>query len=245
MSTRRITRSVYDAMVDAYREKPGSISYAARITGTTNDTAKRGWEAGWVKKFSWALPIREVLAKERESARAARQRMEDEQHTRATEDRDKARQDAVKTRAQEAQAAKIVRTNAIAHSQLSSKLIMAAIPLADRLGDSLKTAQLDPLKAVRIIRDIGIFAKQANDATLVALQIERARVGEPIELLDGMASTMDMTQAVESLERLHRTLDRARLHGIDVSDIPTDAYEDVDDDEDDDEDMVEGRGFDA
>jgi hypothetical protein len=87
MAKARRDRALWDLLVEAFRERPGNFSHAARHAGTTRRAAKHAWEFGWAK-VSWARPIKSVVHEEGDEAQlaAAAARADRERERRARED---------------------------------------------------------------------------------------------------------------------------------------------------------------
>ncbi len=64
----KLSKSLYDSILNAYRREPGNHSAAERATGFGRKACRMAWELGWAQK-DWAKPIREVLQAELDEAR--------------------------------------------------------------------------------------------------------------------------------------------------------------------------------
>lgn len=178
--------------------------------------AARGWDQGWVKQFAWARPIRDALRGEQEDARAQRLQIEEESRKRDQEKRDKARKDAIDVLEKELQMTAMARANAIGLSRIVGQTIVAAIPVVERLKESLSTAALDPKNTATILARVAYLARQGNEAARLALELERTRIGDPKDVLDKLPGEVrDMTpaEAARELSTLSDSLRRAKDRG--------------------------------
>jgi len=227
MGRRRLTQELYDRLVEGYRESPGNHAHAARIAGCGWKLAKRSWEDGW-KEYTYAIPIKDQLQADKEGARLQRSRILEEERTKKSEEREEARKDAIQARSQEAQAAQRAGVNALAMANIIGKIVLACGPLSTRLAEMLKDPDNDMTARMmaQILKDSTYIVKRGNDAIRTALEIERLRVGNPIDTMDLGIEDMTHEEALEELEGLSKTLARARQQEIVVDDVPVDYPED-------------------
>lgn len=238
MGRRAITRELYDRIVEGYRQAPGNATYAARYSGVDRRTAGKAWAKGW-PAFTWAIPIREVIRQEMESARAERIRLQEEERAHQQRERDRARQDAVKTQAEELQATAAARQSAIVFSGLTRSLMVAMVPLAQTLKQNLETRwqDLTPQQVTKVFSDAAYIVKASNESVKLALEVERLRNNEPTSILGVQGHLEEVTteEAVEELLAVERTLRRAvktlpqelqqDLDGDIIIDLPDEAWE--------------------
>lgn len=239
---RPVTREMYDLLIDGYREQPGNASFAARAAGCDRRTAARGWNKGWLdlKNHEWAVPIRDVIKNEMLSARAERQRLQEKEKEAVALERSRARQDAVKSAGEEAQAAQVARTSAIAMGGVAQSLIRTLLPLLKKLPELVEKADLTAKETIKAIGDTAFIVRSTNDSIRTSLEIERIRLGEPTDIIGIQSQLEEVTaeEAVEELLGIERTLRRAvvqtagqtvsytRPDGTIEINIPAEAYDD-------------------
>ena len=228
MSRRPITEELYDSLLRAFREAPGNASYAARLSGCDRRMAKRGWEQGW-PAFDWAKPIRVMLEREKEAARSQRIQAEREIQAKDRGERERARQDAIKTTGEEARAVQQLRGNALGLGTITSKMLLAMIPLAERMKVTLESQAVTPRECARLIKDLSYITRHASEVTKNALEMERLRLGEPTSVLGVRIEEMSPADAVKELSNVQHTLERARAMGWDV--LPGGLNEGFDEDD--------------
>ena len=211
MAKRAITQSLYDKLVDGFRDKPGNYRSAAMRAGVDQRTSKRAWLWGWPTK-PWAIPIKQYLEQEKEQIRIARQRAVEERAIADEDSRAKIRQDAIDAQTQEALAAKAGRVNAIALANMISKLMPALIGVSERLATEIKNGAhtFNPTQAAKLMQTASFVVRQANEAIRLAIEIERLRVGDPTDVFKITTDETDPDEAVSTLMGMVRTLRRAR-----------------------------------
>lgn len=195
-------------MVDAFREEGENYKAVAERCHVHWSTAKRGFERGWADQKSkpWALPIRDVLKREQIEARAALEREKQD----LINDRRIARQqslqeaiessfaDIVDSRAKRGKVIRGARDNSIAALIVSQKMLRAAVPLADKIANSLDTENLDVFQRMRLLRQVGRFAHDAIEMSQIVDEMERKALGEPdtiLEVQHGIGMTLDEAKA--------------------------------------------------
>ena len=240
----RITTQFYDALVDAYRKHPGNHSGASRAVGCNRRTAKRGWEQGW-STFEWARPINEVIRDEQELARIhierqSRLEMERQEmlndptpigdvarerrdaHLTAQLDRAKARDAAVKSRAEEGQMVAGARKSVMQGLGGLLRIGEGVQILADRCNDELKKLAKDPkdfklASSLATIRKYALAIRDINSAAQTAVELERLYLGEPTEILGVQLGSFDdapMEDVLREIEKGAEAIKEARAQGI-------------------------------
>lgn len=186
----------------------------------------RGWETGWSYmidkkgnvKYPWAKPIRDVLRNEQAEARARQMRIEEEARASDRKKREEMRQASIEAISQEAQVVKAMRANVIGLNRITGQVILAALPVVERLKASLETAQLDPKKVTDILARVAYLARQTSESARLAIELERLRLGDPNEVIKELPGVTDVTpeEAAAELGRLGRSLERAKKLGLSV-----------------------------
>lgn len=212
MARRPYTQSLYDRLVEGFREKPGNASHAARKAGCERQAAKRAWELGWPSR-SWAPPIKEYLAQEQEKVRAARAIAMEEKIRVDQEQRDKARNDAVEAQKQEALASQSTRVNAIGLNNMVSRIIGPFLGVVQTLADEIKAGQhkFTPKEVTSFMRQFSYIVRQSAESSRLALEIERLRVGDPTDFFKADTDPeLNTEDTVSHLMGISRTLQRAK-----------------------------------
>ncbi len=202
-----ITQEVYDRLLAAYREVPGNVTRASRMSGCGLMMARRAWEAGW-PRLPWAVPIQAVLLHEQEEARAAVAREADRERERQEAIRETARADAIKARTEEGQAVRMARGNAIGILAVTNKVAVGVLKFADVVKAKLETmtsTDMDPKEAVQLIERAARAARQAGELAHRAVVMERLYLGKPTEILG--VSTDEPFSPEQALEELANAAD--------------------------------------
>jgi hypothetical protein len=230
------TREQYDLCVEAFREQSGNASHAGRKAGCTPHTARRAWRLGWPDR-GW-LPIKDLVANEQEAARAARQKsmadMEAETAQRARDaqaiqtdsltsqlekeiaDREKAREDAIKTRAEEAQMIRGLRGDVGMMLAIIGQGLRGGLDSGKRIRKALETGMdkngqvLSLKEEVELSIGLAKFSAVAIKGVKVAIEAERLLMGEPTEILGLTMNQLTDEDAVHVLEVGQRAVERTR-----------------------------------
>jgi transposase-like protein len=220
MGRQPITQNLYEALVAAFRENPGVYTAAAKKCGCDARTARRAWLIGWRTKKLNCPAIKLMLEEEQERARFERQKAFEERQRIAQEQREKAMQDAVAARTDEARAADAARKNSLAMAVIINRLFGPVSALSDMLVAEYRrmaaSGSVDPGAVEAIIRQTAQLTARANEAIKTAFEIERLRVGDPGHFLNPQKELDAITpeQAARELERIARTIARARQDGV-------------------------------
>jgi len=241
MARRKYTKELYDRLVQGFREAPNNFSHASRIAGCDRRAAQRAYELGWPAR-SWAIPIKDYLAAEKERIRAERQKQLEAQRESESEMREKAQTDAIAAQTQEAAGSAQARANALALAGVIGRIAVACVPLSDRIAKALREdISMTPQQALKLFSSMAYVVRQGNETLKLALEIERLRVGEPTSIFRLQADEMTVDDVADSLSHLHRTLQRAVARGESMETLEQ-ALEHIpgnDEDEDDVEDDEE------
>ena len=217
MARKPRTQELWDRLVAAFRIYPGNYSHAARFALCDDRTAKAAWLKGWPEQKK--QPIADMIREDRRTARAERMMMIERERREQRERDSIARKDAVTTLVQEGRLVATTRHNAIALSSVTAKLAQAALPLADRLKNSLDTTALSPKDAVSVLRGVVYIARHSAVLTSRVLEMERLRLGDPIDpnkIGDADDANVDVASIVADLRDLNETLTKAKEHGWNV-----------------------------
>jgi len=219
VARRAITQQLYNALVDAFRLQPGNYQNASKHAGCAWETAKRAWNQGWVRQFSWAVPIKQILEEEAINSRAERARLHEVDRLKQLEIRDLARQDAVKANVEEAKLTSVSRQSALMMSAIAQPLLAGAIVMVRRGVELMKqdtTATLPQI--LRYAESAANILRSANAAMLDSMNAERLKVGNPLSAIGaGPIGDVSREAALEELEGLLITLERA--HATDPQDV--------------------------
>lgn len=220
-------RQRYEAFLTAYRESPQRHSKVARKVGCDMRTAVTIWEHGWKDK-AWARPIKEVLANEAKVARAKevdertrQQVMRDEAVAAVAADpatTKKVAEQATAAIVEEAKLTRMGRTNATVLLGVAGQLLPGAYKLAERVGKELEASKAKPGESVRLLNGVASLARTSVEVAKCVLEIERMRLGDPLEAL-GLAgkpardpATITPQEALAELEAAQAAV--ARMGGL-------------------------------
>jgi hypothetical protein len=206
MSRRLITQNLYDALLTAYRERPGNHSNAARVGGCDRRMSKRAWGEGW-EKAPWAVPIKVVLERESTEARAARAKARTEEYVEYESRRELARQDAIQSRMEEGEIVQMARGSA--HELLAStfKLIQNSQKLTEHLAKELNgTEGVTAARALMTLDRLSRFAGQAVATAQQVMRMERLHMGEPEAILATKADNISDSDLLAELREIEATL---------------------------------------
>jgi hypothetical protein len=137
---------------------------------------------------------------------------------RLEEVREKAREDAVKSRADEALLISINRKNAMALNGVTASLMKGAIALSARIQTELEAAafsgELTVQEKLNLVKSAASVARFNSEATMLAIKSERMVLGAPIDVPAESGVDGSLEQAVEWIERSVRVVQRARDRGL-------------------------------
>jgi hypothetical protein len=225
MPTARITRGQYEALVEAFRERPGVVAHAARRAKVTHRTAKRAWEIGW-ERPDWARPISEEIKTDQVAARAklkAEQAKAEEQVARAKEGaelREKnklARLDAAEERSREAQAVRASLSTSLTMLANLGSLSKASVAMSQQAAKDILVAvqqqQIPWRVALEVLSKIVLMSERVSNQLKQTMESLRLHTGDPQQILGFVdaapASTdVDGEKALEVFgeERLSRAI---------------------------------------
>jgi hypothetical protein len=229
---RAITRGTYDKLVIAFREVPDNRRRAARAADVHHSTATRAWLQGWPER-GWPA-IKGLIAADQVSARAKLLAVERKVEQEIAEDGarerarlqalaseaigieyEKARLQAIETRKDEGQLAKLARLNALAALATSSRMLDGVQELAKNLREQLAGKKnISPTMAALLMQRAAAVAKTSAEAAKMALQIERIYLGEPEMLIGIVAPAITAEQAAAKIERAQVAWKRAIAAGV-------------------------------
>ncbi len=212
-----VTREFYDNLVNAFRNEPGNASHAARKAGCDRRMAQRGFDRGWSPAIAWARPIRQVLEEDKEAARSAQRKLEEEHHRMASNEREKARADSVAALAQEGQMIKAGRVTTLNALVTVAGLLPAIKSLADALtADVAAGVTISPGMKMRVIKDFSSVVRQLVSASNELVVAERASKGEPSKIIgiDINSATMTVDEAVREIKEVTELYALAKERGL-------------------------------
>lgn len=228
-----MTREKYDALVAAFRERPGEATHAARSAGSQFRTARKYWLEG--NKAKGFRPIRDIIEEEQEAARALLQRKREEEATRraaiaadaaeAAERREAekrasdATEDRGSARAAEARMSRAARDSVIETLEMCGDLLNASKALRDVLRDQFREggkvhalAATDPARVVSMLKEIGSIISQGASAAKTVAELERLIVGDPTSTTRVVFDTdaeaaKEILEAIKAAERMGVSLE--------------------------------------
>jgi hypothetical protein len=224
MSGRRvIDLAFYESLLAAYLRLPGNASAAARDAGCDRRTAARAWSIGWPRKGFTA--IKQRVEDEQRAARARLLR-DDQDARQAKQDAtrsiaEQAQLDSAKSRAEEARTVRASRANALALGSATARLNRGALALAKRIeaellrdtDDAGNRKTLNVRAGVALLRQVAAINRESNDASRLAVQLERLVLGEPDTITGHVVINMTADDARREIERARDALARADARG--------------------------------
>lgn len=211
-----ISREKWDALVEAFRRRPGNKAAAAKAAGVTRKTAIRAWDRGYLNTAEWAEPIKDVLAREQVIARARLARVAAGEEM-ATAVAEAARLDASAQRREEAAIVRESRVGSMVLLRTVSQLAVSVQPLIHRLAAILDDRASDPNttaeEILEVLEQVGRFARDANRCGETAVRLERLMLGEPETALATIMKEATPQDALYRLGALRESVARLGAKG--------------------------------
>lgn len=225
MPGRVITTSLYDALLDAFRENPGVYGLAAKRVGVGHRFAKRGWERGWLcARTPWAKAIKLKLEEEKQLALREKAKVEEEQRKAAEADRNKARNRALKVLESEGDLLNLARANLGQAFSATGSMTKGLRRLAEHVNTLLLSGDLKAVTAkqgMTILRDFTFAIRSLASAEEIIIRAER-EYGDPNELaIGGTEIANDMSEAEALIEIDAATAMATLMRGIGLLPAPT------------------------
>ena len=212
MARRVITQHLYDSLMTAYREKPGNHSNAAKVAGCERRMARRAFENGW-PRMPWAVPIKQVLEREKVEARAARQQDRTAEFELMAQAQKAAQQDAVEARAQEGRLVKMARGASMVLLQQCLRAMKVTGPLVDQLEAEVRSGEhLDVAGITKTMDRIAHMTSQAVALSKEAMRMERLHMGEPEQIVGMQLESTSTQELVDELRAIEGVLRAASHH---------------------------------
>lgn len=137
---------------------------------------------------------------------------------RQEEERQKARADAIKSRAEEALLISVNRRNALALNGVTERLMKGAVALSQNIEEELAKAATDEALTLsdklQLMKSAAQIARFTSEATMLAAKSERMVLGQPIEADPVRTDGGSLEQAVEWIEAAAKAVNRARERGL-------------------------------
>lgn len=233
---RIVNKSFYNVMVDAFKEYPGRISEVRKLVlddprnlkGTcSHQMLKTAWERGWPKLGLRPIKdvVKELEEEEKEVARTKLNSMSVEESKRilgldknAPKDvieREQSREAAIIARAAEAKLVRDARNNIIKLLNSSGELLAGYSELTKEVKSYLGSHKVNTLSeaqtSIQMLWRVAKITKNATDAGMKVLQMERLLLGQPMEII----GTKDVDEisdadALKELEEAARAAERIR-----------------------------------
>jgi hypothetical protein len=220
-----LTRQLYDLMVASYRECPGNASHAARKCGCDRRMARRGWEKGW-PRYTWALPIREVLANE---AKADEERLSLAKRRAAEEaiaDAEQRRVNTKEARDEEDKILRIGRRDVLGTLVMAAELVPAMRVLSKVVNDAIINGKIQGIEGAKMAmnflqRHATLVSKAvyAADAMVKLSRIDRGQPSAVVGIDQELDADMSYEEAVAELEDAAEVLALVRGKGALPADL--------------------------
>lgn len=227
---RALTLENVESLLEAFRKAPGNYSHAARCAGVDSRTAKRGWLIGW-RKWLEGKAIKDIIEDEQIEARAELERRKAEvsaleaelEARRRQEVQEQAQKDAMESTVQEGQMIRLARASSITLLGTLTQVSAGAAKIGGKvraaLEKQLNKDELTPLETVaatRLLAQLTTSLRQANDAALRAMEMERLFLGEPGKIVGVVQADFTMKEAEARINSAARALARAQQAGLTV-----------------------------
>lgn len=219
-----ITQEFYNALVEAFREAPGNCAYASRQTGCAPRTASKAWDHGWVRQFSWALPIKGVLIQEKQDAQLLAAKQERSREAQREKDRELARSRVIEAKADEEQTIRVGRKDVLGVLVIAAELNPAMRLLAKKVTTILENpaTQIDLKEAMGVLNRYALFASRAVDAADTITKLSRLGNDEATEIVKTFVEYATPQDAAREIEEAAEALARVKARGL-LPDEPTEA----------------------
>lgn len=229
-----ITADQWDRMLGSFREVPGGVSRAAAAGGVSRPTASKAWNHGMHYLEGRSKPIKEIVETEQRAARAAAldakaeaaRKHQAREADRAWEEAEKARQDVIKARRQEADMVRAERSNVIALIGVTGQVLRGAIKSAKDLERMIESGydvvgvdadgkeirrRLSVKERVEVLWKVGRIVRQAANAGMEVVRMERLLLGEPTEIV-GMVDldAISEEEAIRDIEAAYEAAQRVK-----------------------------------
>jgi hypothetical protein len=240
---KEITHEEWQRIVAVFSKHEGRVRAAAAELGWPRARAIRRYRLGY-PSLGYP-PIKTILARDLFSAdeiRAERQLAEArlppsapshaavevitsaeqarlKQLVRREEDRQLARNDAIKARGEEATLIQINRRNAIALNAMTAQVLRGAAALSATIQAELeqeaKSSKMSLPQKLHLVRSAASIARFNAEASVMAVKAERLVLGSPIEAAgDGPDERGSLDEAAAWIEKCATALKRARSRGL-------------------------------
>lgn len=220
---RKLTRELYEALVQGYRSAPGVAAHAARIAGCDSRLASKAWAEGW-RGYPWARPIRDVLAAEAHDARALAARAMREAEDAARARAEDARAESVEAQAQERAILRAARSDVLAVLVLAAELVPSMRVLVRVVSEAMRPGEDGSLPSITPSAALGMLTRHASlvskglgaAETILALsRLDRGEATARVEVgIGALPEDMPLADALAELAASEATLREARARGL-------------------------------
>lgn len=217
----------YWDLVAAFRERPGSIRHASKVTGTARETANRAWSKGWprLKREPIQVIIEREMAEERSLKKAREMAIRTETEAFAAAIRGDVRSqayDEYERTGAYIKAATVTATSALVEAQKLVPVIRDLVDMAPefvaKVREGLDESGMSAEKAMRLLDRIAVFAKTVTAATYAATQqgarvvdVQRTRNADLQQAMINAQSVAAEPVSAEEAQRLAAELSEAAL----------------------------------
>jgi len=225
MGNHAIPIDTWNAVLAAFREEPGNVSAAAKRAGVSRNTARRAWMDGWPRLER--RPMQDIVAEEQAAARAAladqeakRKAMDaDERAQRVKENSNKAFEDVVAVRKQEAGLVRSQRQNVMGLVGVTRFALQGMLEQAQKLGLDLKRG-IDPVtkkpftvqQRMRFMEQLARIVSRSSEAAGEVVRSERLILGEPTDIIANAPGSLQ--DVVDEFHATTRAVQRVARQGL-------------------------------
>lgn len=230
----KITGEKYSSMLKAYREQE-ELNHAevSEITGIPIRTCNKAYLEGWPRRKGFpeaGRPIKDVLTGEGMLARAALAREDqgvDVDRREVIKEQLREAQlastaDLIKSRADQGKTVRASRQNARGLLALTGMMLAEGKTLVDSIREDVRRLlaenKLDLATKMRIMSQIGSFAKGSAEVARITEQMEALALGDPKAILAMMSEndgeSMTAAECIAAMEQTTKALERSKESGV-------------------------------
>jgi hypothetical protein len=187
--------------------------------------AKQGWHKGWLTQAAWAEPIKAVLQREIDEARALAIRESEEARKAKETERDLIRRESINRRAEMIKIGGALRSTLGAGVASLQRAGAVVVKVMDTLANDLQAGVFDkmgPGAKMKLAKEFIEAEGRLTEAFERLDKIARLEEGRPTEVIQ--VEDMTVEQAVQEIESAKALLDLAREEGL----LDTAAQDEID-----------------
>ncbi len=228
MPSRSLDQATFDKLVEAYRERPGAYTFAARHAQVCVETARRAWVGPPFKMWAWGKQlIPDILEQEKELALLKKRRSQDDRKERELAAKLSQETDEARRLEEEARKVSEATIRAARQTVLMGYTGLARVTeginkLAERVGGQLSRGtdaqgnpiNLDAMEALRILQRYAQSVNTLTNALDTLTAMERVKQNLPTAIMGIDISNITLADAERELETARSAVARAQELGL-------------------------------